>query len=231
MRYARTLFSDRVLLNAKTIYFYLDRWVGFEEVVDVIESPAGIAIHATVYWTGDLYPRQATLAQALEGISTRLGIPTPAKPTLGIQSGVAENDASSSITTFYTASFVNSFGEEGDMSIPSDITDFKIGQTLQVGNLGGVSDNTDNLLLFTSVVAYRLYRYDPDSDTSRFVTEQQIDTISFFDNTAETILGESFVTQDFVAPPEDLQGLHLMANGSACRVRRQDGVHLRAEPA
>ena len=168
-------FSDRVLLNAKTIYFYQDQWVGFEEVVDVIESPTNVTL-GRLYWTGDEYPRQATLEQALAGKSTRLGIPTPAKPTLGGRFGVSDNIFSSNITTFYTASFVNSFGEEGDMSAPSDTTTYRIGHEVEVGNLGASNDNSASLTMFESVVAYRLYRFDPDSDTSRFIAELPIST-------------------------------------------------------
>ena len=208
------LFTDRVLLNAKTIYFYQDQWVGFDKVVDVIESPTNVTL-GRLYWTGDEYPRQATLEQAIAGKSTRLGIPTPAKPTLGRRTGVSVDSDSENITTFYTASFVNVFGEEGDMSEPSDLTTYRIGFELEVGNLGASGANSANLAMFESVVAYRLYRFDPDSDTSRFVTEQLISVQTYTDETGETILGESFVTQDFVPPPEGLQGLHLMSNGSA----------------
>ena len=207
-------FVDRVGVNAKTIYFYEDTWVGFEKFVDVVESPAGVTARR-LYWTGDMFPRQATVEQLALGLSTRIGIPTPAKPSIGAITGDPLDDDNTDFTSFYTVAFVNQYGEEGDMSLPSNTFNFELGQSINVGNLGSVPQNFADLTDYSSVAAYRLYRFDPDADASRFVVEQLISQTSFKDNTGETVLGESFVTQDFVPPPADLQGLHLMSNGSA----------------
>ena len=168
-----------------------------------------------MYWTGDLFPRQATVEQALRGASDRLGIPTPAQPRVSAITGTADEASSTAITSLYSVSFVNKYGEEGDMSPPSVLFEFKTGQSINVGNLGSVPQNDANLADYSSVASYRLYRFDPDADASRFVTEQLVTVTSFQDDTGETVLGEAFVAQDFVPPPVDLQGLHLMSNGSA----------------
>ncbi|MCK5920083.1 MAG: hypothetical protein KAG66_04040, partial [Methylococcales bacterium] len=126
--------------------------------------------------------------------------------------GSADEPASNTISTVYSVSFVNIWGEEGDMSPPSSLIKYKRGQTVKLDNLGDVSANLVNLVEFDSVVKYRLYRLDQGE--SRFVTEQLISTTTFDDTPNET-LGDVFSTQDFVPPPKELSGLHVMTNGVA----------------
>ena len=205
-------FEDRVGVEANTIYFYEGTWVGFEGDVDVIESPAGVT-QSRLFWSGDGYPKQATVDQIARGESSRLGVPTPAKPSIeSVTESTSDNGATTAITTFYTVTFVNRYGDEGDMSLPSAFVQYHAGDTINVENLGAVSDNADALADYTAVSGYRLYRLEEGE--SKFVYEGTLTITEYADNTSGT-LGEAFVTQDFVAPPEELKGLHLMANGSA----------------
>ena len=47
-------FAARVPVNARTIYFFEDQWIGFDKRVDVIESPVGVANPACVLDRGSI---------------------------------------------------------------------------------------------------------------------------------------------------------------------------------
>ena len=155
---------------------------------------------------------QSTVEEYRLGVAFRMGVPTPRAPRIGEVTGDPVEAGSQVITTFYTVTFVNKYGEEGDLSVPSSFVEYQLGQTIEVTNLGDVLANSSILSDYDSVVAYRLYRFEDEGN--RFVTEQTIDTNTYENLTTDT-LGESFLTTDFVPPPEDMRGLHLMANGIA----------------
>jgi len=202
-------FIQKFNSEPKTIYSFDDEWLTWDKRVCVAESPTGVTTRR-VFWTGDGAPKQATIQEFRKGRETLIGIPTPIAPSFVSLDGDAVEPTSNIITTLYTVSFVNRYGEEGDMSLPSPLIRFRLGRTLTIGNLGNVSGNQTKLRKYDSIVAYRLYRLD--NEQARFVTEQPLGANTFADLTTNT-LGEIFQTQDFVPPPDDMQGLHVMANG------------------
>lgn len=192
-----------------TLYHYDDTWMAWDTRVCVIESPVGTSTKR-VFWTGDGYPKQATAAEQIKGISYRMGVPTPAAPVFSSVTGDALEETSSQISTFYVATFVNEWGEEGDKSVPSATRNYRTGQVLKVTGIGTGEDNDKIIADYASIVSTRIYRLD--EGTSRFIAEIPYSLTSYDDDTDTTIIGSAFATEDYVPPPEDMQGLHMMAN-------------------
>lgn len=203
-------FVQRFDIEPKTIYNFDGQWLAWAKRVSVAESPVGVATRR-IFWTGDGVPRQAEVRGYLLGKFYRMGIPTPAAPTRISVTGTPTEAASTAISTVYAVTFVNRWGEEGDKSLPSPEITFKLGQAVKLGNLGRDA-NEAILAEYDSVSAYRVYRVDEGE--TRFVGQGSITTNTFTENTANE-LGELFTTEDYVPPPEDMKGLHVMANGVA----------------
>ena len=210
----RPLATNRVvdtvsIADPKTIFLVRDRWVAFPGIVNAITSNIE-SDEQRVFWTeSGAFPQQATLEQLEFGVSFRMGVPKPAAPTIDSLTGTGTGTVT---TTFYVATFVNAWGEEGDKSDPSDLVDFQLGQTMVVGTLGNVPANSGSIDEY-NVVAVRLYRQDEGAP--KFVAEFPVSQNTFTEDTGNTTLGESFSREDYFPPPVDMQGLHLMANGVA----------------
>lgn len=208
-------FSTSIAIsNPLTIFLSNDEWVAFPEVVSAIGDSLNSS-QSRIFWTSaSSPPQQATLEQLNAGQSFEMGVPKPNAPNLGTLNGPEVDIAT---TSFFVTSFVNGFGEEGDKSDPSPLFDYFDGQDISVTNIG--ETNNPGVSETNNVVAQRIYLQV--EGVPRFVAEVPItDTqypvagappfvISEFD------FGEAFTSEDFFAPPADMQGLHLMANGVA----------------
>lgn len=196
--------------DAKTIFYVDGQWLSWDKKVDVIRSPSTDP-ETRIFWTGDGKPKQATLAEFNAGISYSAGVPKPSEdPHLSFTTVDPEVNPKN-IFVVYT--FVNAYGEEGDKSEPSAIGVVSEGATISLNNIGLQGANI-SLVTEHNIVSQRIYVYDSDADAVRFLVEIPI-TETFHTWTQGDQLNEIFSTEDFNAPPVDLQGLHLMANGVA----------------
>lgn len=202
----------RFPLSPKTIYFYDGEWLAWDKRVCVAESPIGVSTKR-VFWTGDGYPKQATAEEFQQGLTYRMGVPTPDAPLIRSITGDPLEEGSTQITTFYVATFVNQWGEEGDKSLPSVSRNYYMGETLRVENIGYTDANKELMEDYSTIVSMRLYRFSEGA--SRFVAEVPISIDYYEDDTGSVIVGEAFSTEDYVPPPDDMQGLHIMANDIA----------------
>lgn len=196
----------------KTLHYFDGKWLAWDTNVCVAESPVGVATRR-VFWTGEGYPKQATAAEKSNGISYRMGVPTPNAPTIKSITGEALEEGTTKITTFYVATFVNQWGEEGDKSVPSNTRTYYQGETLTVGNIGATEANLKLINEYTGITSMRLYRFSEGA--SRFVVEIPLTTTEYADETDSVIIGDAFDTEDYVPPPDGMQGLHMMANDIA----------------
>ena len=110
----------------------------------------------------------------------------------------------------YLVTWVNGYGEEGPPSSPTSV--FQVTPDIPVvfSSLPTESLNGPNDYWIT---ALRLYRTDA-AGAWRFVTELSYGTQAYTDSTLDVDLGEVLATEGWYAPPDDLQGLTLMPNGS-----------------
>lgn len=201
-----------VPLSTQMIYHKDGLWLTWDKPVCIVESPIGVEPRR-LYWTGDGAPKQATAAEYSRGLSFRVGVPTPEAPTVSEAHGSESVTGSVDITTLYIATFVNRFGDEGDHSKPSELVNFKYGQSITVSGLGDTDANSPSLNEYNTVVATRIYVLSEGE--SRFLAELPLTTQSYTHDTANDTLGDGVVTSDFVPPPEDMQGLHMMSNDVA----------------
>ena len=195
---------DQISPNARTIHFFKNQWFEFDEQLDIIE------LADRLFWTGPSGPRQATLADLNNGQSLAAGVPKPDAPsnvsTEGDGVGVA-------FDTFYVVSFVNRFGQEGDKSDPSPTIISRNGQVVTIGNLGLSNQSDQATVLDSGITRMRVYRLSEGE--ARFVAELPFEDAEFTETLGEITLGEVFPSEDFLPPPSQLTGLHLMANGIA----------------
>ena len=97
--------STLASVSKNSIFKYTDspeRWLQFNEDVDVVRGPIPGDTNDTLYWSGEAFPKMARSATILSGAPYpsgfyRLGIPAPtAAPTVAI---VAANSINATITT------------------------------------------------------------------------------------------------------------------------------------
>lgn len=205
--------------QTQTIQYFNDTWFEFDDELDIIE------LSDRLFWTGPDGPRQATYAQLQAGLSYAMGVPKPDAPTAST-TGTNSGDP---FDTFYVVAFVNQFSEQGDKSDPSSIITVQgietvtvppgntvtvvQGSVVTLGNIG-ISNQSDPLTATDSgVTLQRIYRLSEGE--VKFVAEVPATDTSFTEVIGEVVLGEVFAAEDFLPPPSNMTGLHLMANGIA----------------
>jgi len=124
--------------NRTSIYKYTDspeRWLEFDEDVDVVPGPIAGDTNDTVYWTGQSYPRMGR-SSVIVGVAPfpsnfyRLGIPAPsAAPTVAL---VAPTSYDATITTTNGSSTVT-------VTTASD-HGASVGDYVKLSSFGGVTE-------------------------------------------------------------------------------------------
>lgn len=197
-------------------------WLTFNTDVNVIRSPISEDAYDRLYWTGATYPRYGSYANITSGggpypgVSYRLGLPRPSKPTAAI-SGTADPDTDPT-SYAYTVTFVSQYGEESPPALieNADIIQWYPGQTRTV-TLPGQPTGSYAL----SGAKWRLYRTNENGEF-QFMVELPFGTTTYVDAIAAENLGEVLPSQDWDAPPDDnaadhpegqMKGLVAMANG------------------
>lgn len=220
---ANTDTGTNVPAGTTTIYRLTNSiWLTFNTDVDVVRSPIAEDSYDRIYWTGATYPRYGSYANVTNGagpypgVSYRLGLPRPSKPTAAV-SGTAEPDTTPT-SYAYTVTFVTQYGEESPPALigTADIIQTYPGQTKTV-TLPGQPTGSYAL----SGAKWRLYRTNENGEF-QFLVELAFGTTTYVDAIAAENLGEVLPSQDWDAPPDDnatdhpegqMKGLTAMPNG------------------
>lgn len=112
-------------------------------------------------------------------------------------------------TRVYTYTYVTDLGEEGPPAAASEAANVVDGETVTLTNFSTTPDGAYN------VVTKRIYRSVQGSSGAGylFVAEIPAATTTYVDSIKAENLGESLLTLTWDAPPADMQGLCIMANG------------------
>ena len=187
-------------------------WFHWTTDVNVVRGPIAGDAYERTYWTGDGAPKMTTNTIALTGgtaypiNSYALGIPSPENAPVATVSGTGDGVAE---TRVYAYTYLSNLGEEGPPSPISNGVDVKVGQTVLLSGMSTAPTGNYN------IVGKRIYRSVAGSAGSDylFVAEIDIANTTFTDTILAAALGEVCPSKTWLAPPADLQGLTVMANG------------------
>jgi hypothetical protein len=113
-------------------------------------------------------------------------------------------------TRTYVITYVSAYGEEGPPSDASDLATIDPTKSVTV-DLAGSPTGSYNVTL------KRIYRSSTVGNQAQFqfVAEVPLATSSYVDEVDQADLGEVLPSEGWVAPPADLKGLRMLANGAA----------------
>lgn len=209
----------------KTLYLYGAEdvpanqfWCEFDSDVDIVRSPiAGDATEITAFTDGTK-PRvfDNTMVDVGAGStypksSYYLGIPAP---TTASAATLGSGGSGSSRLLSYVYTFVRKWSggkdDEGPPSPPSTSVDALPGQHVTV-------DTFDSAPTNCGITHIRIYRVATGTTGAeyQYVDEITIATSSYDDSLLDTELGEVLPSEDWLPPPDDLQGMIILPNGSA----------------
>lgn len=200
-RYGQDIVSD-------TQYFF--HWL---TDVDAVRTPVIGDTQETTYYTGDGDPKETNSVLALSGAGTAypnafytLGIPIPAAtPTLAV-SGTGTG-AATSRTYVYT--YVSGSGQEGPNCAASAVVSVQPGQAVTLSGMSVAPAGSYNIL------TKRIYRAISGTSSVgyQFVAEIPIANTTYADSVADTALGSTLESADWIPPPANMVGLTGMRNG------------------
>ena len=134
--------------------------------------------------------------------SKKLGVPAPiATPSTSV-TGAGSGD---SYTTAYVFTLVSSLGEEGAPSPASGLVTVTPGQTIELTGL-----NTPVVTGYNTMTNKRIYRANTGTSGSteyQFVAEIAVDNTTYSDTVANADLGEVLPSEEWILPPDGLQGM------------------------
>jgi len=204
----------------KTIYRYgnsaveTEYWLEFANRTDVMRSPIADNQYGMLYWSDGTDVRYAPSnliisGSSYPGASYKLGLPAPGSAPAITGSSPAQDAKATTLTAVYT--YVTAYGEEGPPSAAATTVTIDPAQNITVGSLavapvGAYNITTKRIYLSSTVgsgAQFQFWKEVPVATTS---------TTSAYDQTA---LGEVLPSADWIAPPSNLQGLRMMANGIA----------------
>lgn len=206
--------------NPKTIWRYgtssveTEHWLEFINETDVMASPLPEDIWARAYWTDGVKPKYGPSTSILSGssypgASYNLGIPAP-EVTPAI-SGSAPTQASSAESRTVVITYVSAYGEEGPPSPASIVVSLDPSQSATYTNLGAAPSGNYN------IATKRIYRSSTVGSAAQFqfVAEIPVAQSSYTDTLSQTQLGEILPSENWTAPPDELNGLRMLASGAA----------------
>ena len=137
--------------NRKSVFKYTDspeRWLQFDEEVDVVRSPIPGDTNKTVYWSGQTFPKMGRFSDVISGsvypnAGFRLGIPAPtAAPTVAPVAerqfdGVITFAANSSTITITTNSSGSATAHSASVGEFVELTGFASTQGVEAANING----------------------------------------------------------------------------------------------
>lgn len=204
----------------RTIYRYgtssveTEHWLEFPLHTDVMRSPINDNQYGMLYWADGNGVRYAPSnliisGSSYPGASYQLGIPAPtSNPNL---SGTAPTEAATNVSLTAVYTYVSTFGEEGPPSTPSAVYAVDIDSPITVSNMA-VGPGGDR-----SIATKRIYLSSTAGGNTEFQfwKEVPVATTSTTGTYNQSALGEVLPSTDWVAPPTNLRGLRMMANGIA----------------
>jgi hypothetical protein len=204
----------------KTIFRYGDssveteHWLEFLERTDVMRSPIVDNQFGMLYWADGVQVRYAPNNVILSGStypggSYNLGVPAPPdNPTV---SGSAPTASSKSVTLTAVYTYVTAYGEEGPPSKASNVATLNPDQNITVGNMSTAPSGPYNVTLKRIYVSSTV----GTGAEFQFWKEVPVSSSSVTGSYDQAALGEVLPSADWVAPPANLKGLRMMANGIA----------------
>jgi hypothetical protein len=215
-----TTLKSTTTSNPKTIFRYgssateTNYWLEFVNDTDVMRSPIPNDQYDRLYWAdGVVAPRYAPNSMILSGssypgASYQLGIPAPAAPSITAYTETVDNEIPESRT--YVVTYVSAYGEEGPPSDASAVVALNPNQNVTV-SLPGAPGGSYNITL------KRIYRSSTVGTSAQFqyVDEIPVAQATYVDSISQGNLGEVLPSEGWVAPPANLKGLRMMANGAA----------------
>lgn len=204
----------------KTIWRYgtssveTEHWLEFLNETDVMASPLPEDIWGRAYWTDGVKPKYGPSTAILSGssypgASYDLGIPAPTVTPL--ISGSAPGAAASSESRTVVITYVSAYGEEGPPSPASLVVTLDPAQSATYSNLGTAPTGSYN------IATKRIYRSSTVGSAAQFqfVAEIPVGQTSYVDNISQANLGEILPSENWTAPPAELNGLRMLATGAA----------------
>jgi hypothetical protein len=187
-------------------------WFHWTTDVNVVKGPVAADDFERTYWTGDGVPKMTTNAIALTGgtnypmNSYILGVPAPASTLTASLTGTGSGVPESRV---YAYTYVSALGEEGPPSPVSEIISVQVGQSVVLSGMSVAPSGNYNI---TSKRIYRSVAGSSGSDYL-FVAEIPVANSTYTDAILADSLGEVMPSKTWIAPPTDMAGLTLMANG------------------
>ena len=215
-----TTLKSTSIFAPKTIFRYgssateTNYWLEFANDTDVMRSPIPNDSYDRLYWTDGINPPKyapnslVLSGSSYPGASYTLGIPMPGQPA--ITSSTAATADKVPETRTYVVTFVSAYGEEGPPSDASALVSLDPSHSVTVTLPGAPSGNYN-------ITLKRIYRSSTVGNQAQFqyVAEVPVAQGSYVDAIAQADLGEVLPSEGWVAPPTDLKGLRMMANGAA----------------
>lgn len=213
----QSLVQAASLGSVATIYKYGDTnfWFEFADDVDIAEGPIASDTESTTYFTGDGVPAMTYASIATAGAAPypsnryRLGLPEPSDTFIANVTGTANDVDDNEDSRAYVITYVSARGEEGPPSLPSDIVDVLLGQSVAITNIPTAPSGNYNV---TSKRIYRTSSASGDTDYL-FVAEIPVAQTSYTDSVASENLGEVLPSINWYAPNPDMKGLISCSNG------------------
>ena len=205
----------------KSIFLYEDiHWFSWNGDVSAIKSPIAQDSYARVYFTGDGVPKVTSNLIATGGDpkpvnAYDLGVQAPDAPITVVvtpDAGADPDDFSDDETRFYVMTYVTEYGEEGPPGLPSAAVELASPSTDTVTlTLPTPATNTQN------ITTKRIYRTVTTGASTEYfyVGDVPLATTVLVDSITDAQLGGLLATIEFDAPPSNMQGLVMGANGMA----------------
>ena len=205
----------------KSIFLYEDiHWFSWNGDVSAIKSPIAQDSYARVYFTGDGVPKVTSNLIATGGNpkpvnAYDLGVQAPDAPITVVvtpDGGADPDDFSDDETRFYVMTYVTEYGEEGPPGLPSAAVELASPSTDTVTlTLPTPATNTQN------ITTKRIYRTVTTGASTEYfyVGDVPLATTVLVDSITDAQLGGLLATTEFDAPPANMQGLVMGANGMA----------------
>lgn len=189
-------------------------WLEFLARTDVMRSPIVDNQYGMLYWSDGVAVKYAPNSVILSGGSYpgggyTLGIPAPVSaPTL---SGTAATSASKSVTLTAVYTYVSAYEEEGPPSTAAGTVTVDPAGNVTITGMSTAPDGAYN------ITKKRIYISSTVGNAAQFQywTEVPVANTSFTGTYDQAALGEVIPSVDWVAPPPELKGLRMMANGIA----------------
>ncbi|EAM6080467.1 hypothetical protein MSU25_000125 [Salmonella enterica] len=208
-------------INPRSIFHYRDNfWFAWPGITDAIRSPVAQDPYGRVYYTDGKFPKVTSAAVATKGSGNypaaffRLGIPAPTTAIMcvvNLPQNPGNDDPTDDETRYYAETYVTAYGEEGPpgpasgkviVTYPGSSVDLSL-QAPAIQN--------------SNITRRRIYRSVSGDGKADFllVTELDVGVLSYRDELSSDELGPAMQTWHYLPPPENMQGLCLMANGIA----------------